>query len=70
MLGISLLQYMHKQAQTAWDGISMEQLLEELQQIQQFVLPYPPQGEKDLTEFPWSSPSRPWLNNLSPKPWA
>jgi DNA-binding IclR family transcriptional regulator len=25
----------HKQAQTAWDGISMEQLLEELQQIQQ-----------------------------------
>ena len=24
----------------------MEQLLEELRQIQQFVLPYPPQGEK------------------------
>jgi transposase len=46
MLGISLLQYVHKQAQTAWDGISMEQLLEELQQIQQFVLLYPPQGEK------------------------
>jgi hypothetical protein len=36
----------HKQAQTAWDGISMEQLLEELQQIQQFVLLYPTQGEK------------------------
>jgi hypothetical protein len=34
MLGISLLQYVHKQAQTARDGISMEQLLEELQQIQ------------------------------------
>jgi transposase len=46
MLGISLLQYVYKQAQTAWDGISMEQLLEELQQIQQFVLLYPPQGEK------------------------
>jgi len=46
MLGISLLQYVHKQAQTAWDGISVEQLLEELQQIQQFVLLYPPQGEK------------------------
>jgi transposase len=46
MLGISLLQYVHKQAQAAWDGISMEQLLEELQQIQQFVLLYPPQGEK------------------------
>jgi len=36
----------HKQAQTAWEGISMEQLLEELQQIQQFALLYPPQGEK------------------------
>lgn len=46
MLGISLLQYIHKQAQQAWDGISMEHLLEELRQIQQFVLLYPPQGEK------------------------
>ena len=46
MLGISLLQHLHKQAQSAWDGISMEQLLEELRQIQQFVLLYPPQGEK------------------------
>jgi transposase len=46
MLGISLLQHVHKQAQTAWDGISMEQLMEELRQIQQFVLLYPPQGEK------------------------
>ena len=46
MLGISLLQHLHKQAQAAWDGISMEQLLEELRQIQQFALLYPPQGEK------------------------
>jgi len=46
MLGISLLQHIHKQAQTAWNGISTEQLLEELRQIQQFVLLYPPQGEK------------------------
>jgi len=46
MLGISLLQYIHKQAQTVWPGLSMEQLLEELSQIQQFVLLYPPQGEK------------------------
>jgi transposase len=46
MLGISLLQYIHKQAQTAWAGISVEQLLEELRQIQQFVLLYPPQGIK------------------------
>jgi len=46
MLGISLLQYIHKQAQAAWNGISMEQLLEELRHIQQFVLLYPPQGEK------------------------
>jgi transposase len=46
MLGISLLQYVHKQAQVAWNGISMEQLLEELRQIQQFILLYPPQGDK------------------------
>jgi transposase len=46
MLGISLLQHVHKQSQAAWDGISIEQLLEELRQIQQFVLLYPPQGEK------------------------
>jgi transposase len=46
MLGISLLQHLHKQAQSAWNGISPEQLLEELRQIQQFVLLYPTQGEK------------------------
>lgn len=46
MLGISLLQYIHKQAQAAWDGISLEQLLQELQHIQEFVLLYPPQGVK------------------------
>ena len=46
MLGISLLQYIHRQAQAAWNGISMDQLLEELQQIQQFILLYPPQGDK------------------------
>ena len=46
MLGISLLQYVHRQAQRAWAGISMDQLLEELRQIQEFVLLYPPQGEK------------------------
>jgi len=46
MLGISLLQYLHKQSQSAWNGISMDQLLAELRQIQQFVLLYPPLGEK------------------------
>ena len=46
MLGISLLKYIHKQAQPAWPGLSMEKLLDELRQIQQFVLLYPPQGEK------------------------
>ena len=46
MLGISLLQYLHRKAQPAWPGLSMEQLLEELRQIQQFTLLYPPQGEK------------------------
>jgi transposase len=46
MLGISLLHYVHKQAQAAWADLSIEQLLEELEQIKQFVLLYPPQGEK------------------------
>jgi transposase len=46
MLGISLLQYIHRQAQAAWAGLSMDQLIEELRQINQFVLLYPPQGDK------------------------
>src|SRR5438309_8605502 len=46
LLGISLLQFVHKQAQAAWADLSMEQLIEELQRIQQFVLLYPRQGEK------------------------
>ena len=46
MLGISLLQYLHKKAEAVWPGLSIEQLLDELRHIQQFVLLYPPQGEK------------------------
>ena len=46
MLGISLLHFLHKQAQLAWADISIEDLLEQLQQVKQFVLLYPPQGEK------------------------
>jgi transposase len=46
MLGISLLQFVHQQAKSAWADLSLEQLLEELEQIKQFVLLYPPQGEK------------------------
>jgi transposase len=48
MLGISLLQYIYKKAQAAWAGLSMEQLLDELRQIQQFALLYPPESEKGL----------------------
>jgi transposase len=46
MLGISLLQYIRKQAQAAWPGLSLELLLEQLQQIEQYALLYPPQGDK------------------------
>lgn len=46
MLGISLLQYVHKKAEAVWPGLSIEQLLDQLRHIQQFVLLYPPQGEK------------------------
>jgi transposase len=46
MLGISLLQYIYKKAQAAWAGLSMEQLIEELEQIMQFAVLYPPKDEK------------------------
>ena len=46
MLGISLLQYIRRESSSAWPGLSMEQLIEELRQIQQFHLLYPPLGEK------------------------
>lgn len=46
MLGISLLQYVHRQAQSVWAGLSVAQLLEELRQMEQFVLLFPPQGDK------------------------
>lgn len=46
LLGISLLRYVHKQAAAVWPGLSTEQLIAELQQIQQFHLLFPPQGEK------------------------
>jgi len=46
LLGISLLHYVQRQAQAAWAHLSVEQLLAELEQIKQFVLLYPPQGEK------------------------
>lgn len=46
MLGISLLHLIHRQAKTAWADLSLEKLIHELQQIQQFVLLYPRQGEK------------------------
>src|SRR5579862_5115944 len=44
MLGISLLQYLHRESRKVWPGLSVEQFLEELRQIQQFVLLYPPLG--------------------------
>jgi transposase len=46
MLGISLLRYVHHQAQAAWAGISIEELIHQLDQIKQFVLLYPSLGDK------------------------
>ena len=62
MLGISLLKYIHKQSQSAWPGLTLEHMLEELRQIQQFVLLYPPQGEKG----PPTGRSRPIQTNSPP----
>jgi transposase len=44
MLGVSLLQYIHAEASSAWPGISMEELQDQLQQIKQYVLFYPNLG--------------------------
>jgi transposase len=46
MLGISLLQYVHRQSQSAWPDLTVEQLLEQLTPMQQFTLLYPPLGDK------------------------
>jgi hypothetical protein len=46
MLGISLLQFLRRQAEAAWPGLSTEDLLEQLRHIQKYTLLYPPQGEK------------------------
>ena len=46
MLGISLLNYLHAQVQKVCPQITVEQLKDELEDITQFVLLYPPQGDK------------------------
>lgn len=46
MLGISLMNYLHAQVQKVCPQITVEQLKDELQDITQYVLLYPPQGEK------------------------
>jgi hypothetical protein len=46
MLGVSLLQSVHRQSQAASPGLAIEQLLEQLGQIQQITLLYPPLGDK------------------------
>lgn len=46
MLGVSLLQSLQRKSQAVWPGLSVEHLLAELDQIKQFVLLYPAQGEK------------------------
>jgi len=45
-LGLSLRQYLRIQDETAWPGLSVEQLLEELRQMQPFVLLCPLQWEQ------------------------
>jgi transposase len=46
MLAVSLLQYVHHQSQAGWPGISIEELINQLDQIKQFVLLYPSLGDK------------------------
>jgi transposase len=46
MLGVSLLNYIHAQARKPCPQITVEQMKAELGEIYEFVLLYPPQGEK------------------------
>ena len=46
MLGLSLLQYLHQEAQQVWPCLTMEGLKEELSRIYQYELLYPRQGAK------------------------
>ncbi len=46
MLGISLLSYLHAQSPKVCPQITVEQMKAELEEIYEFVLLYPPQGEK------------------------
>lgn len=41
MLGVSLLQYLHRKARAAWPELTLEGLCAELSQVQQFDLVYP-----------------------------
>ena len=45
MLGVSLLQYLHRQAQAVWPELTLEGLREELQQVQQIELLYKGEGK-------------------------
>jgi transposase len=46
MLGISLLQYVRRQAEKHGQGSPPKNSLEQLRQIQKYTLLYPPQGDK------------------------
>jgi transposase len=46
MLGISLMNYLHSRVQNACPQITVEQLKSELEDITQYVLLYPPQGDR------------------------
>jgi hypothetical protein len=71
MLGISLLRYVHRQAKAAWSDLSMEQLIEELQQIQQFILLYRSihsKARKALIARPMCSRNKLLRSRLWPRP--
>jgi transposase len=65
MPGVSLLQSIHKQSQAVWPGLSVEQLMEEFSQIQQFVLLYPAQGDKGRHARPLCFPNNRFRNRAS-----
>jgi hypothetical protein len=69
MLGISLLQYVHRQAKAAWSDLSMEQLIEELSRFSSSSCSIHGKARKALTARPMCSRSKPLRSRLWPRRW-
>ena len=70
MLGISLLQYVRRQAEEAWPGLSIEQLLDQLRQIQKYTCSIRLRAKKDQTSVATVLSKQSLMQQNSSKFWA